>query len=81
MTELDCEQVLEQVWSYLDGEMSEVEYLEIRAHVAECEGCGDKFEFQRRLLALIEAKCREGVHVPGELKQRLFRLLEEPAAE
>lgn len=81
MTELDCEQVLEQVWNYLDGEMSEVEYLEIRAHVAECEGCGDKYEFQRRLLALIEAKCREGVHVPGELKQRLFRLLEEPAAE
>jgi mycothiol system anti-sigma-R factor len=77
MTELDCEQVLEQVWTYLDGEMTEVEYLEIRAHVSECEGCGDKYEFQRRLLALIEAKCREGVHVPGKLKQRLFRLLEE----
>lgn len=77
MTELDCEQVLEQVWTYLDGEVSEVEYLEIRAHVSECEGCGGKYEFQRRLLALIEAKCHEGVHVPGELKQRLFRLLEE----
>ena len=77
MTELDCEQVLEQVWTYLDGEMTEVEYLEIRAHVSECEGCGGKYEFQRRLLALIEAKCHEGVLVPGELKQRLFRLLEE----
>lgn len=77
MTELDCEQVLEQIWTYLDGEMTEVEYLEIRVHVSECEGCGGKYEFQRRLLALIEAKCHEGVHVPGELKQRLFRLLED----
>lgn len=77
MTEIDCEQVLEQVWTYLDGEMTEAEYLEVRTHVSECEGCGDKYQFQRRLLALIEAKCREGVPMPGELKQRLFRLLEE----
>jgi mycothiol system anti-sigma-R factor len=77
MTELDCEQVLEQVWTYLDGEMTEVEYLEIRAHVSECEGCGGKYEFQRRLLALIETKCREVGTVPADLKLRLFRLLEE----
>ncbi|HXF83743.1 MAG TPA: mycothiol system anti-sigma-R factor [bacterium] len=75
MAELDCEQVLEQVWSYLDGELSEDAYLEIQAHVAECEGCGSKYDFQRRLIELIERKCREGP-IPAELKQRLFRLLD-----
>jgi len=75
MSEIDCEQVLEQVWSYLDGEVPEEAYLEIQAHVAECEGCGSKYEFQRRLMALVEEKCREGP-IPPELRQRLFRLLE-----
>ncbi len=75
MREIDCEQVLEQIWSFLDGEMDERAYLEIRAHVAECTGCGPKYEFQRKLLALIEAKCREGP-IPADFKQRLFSLLD-----
>lgn len=76
MTDLDCEQVLQQVWSYLDGELDEGMYRQIQVHIAQCAGCGPRFEFQRRLLALIEEKCKEGP-VPWELKQRLFRLLEE----
>lgn len=76
MTELDCEQVLQLVWRFLDGEMDETRYLEIQAHVAACAECGPRYQFQRRLLALVEMKCREGP-VPVELKQRLFRLLEE----
>lgn len=75
MTEVDCEQVLAQVWGYLDGEMDEGAYLQIQAHVAECQGCGPRYDFQRRLLALIEQKCREGPMPPG-LRERLFRLLE-----
>jgi len=75
MTELDCEQVLQQVWNYLDGEIDETAYVEIHAHVEECAGCGSRYDFQRRLLALIEEKCREGP-MPEELRQRLFRLLD-----
>lgn len=76
MSTLDCEEVLRRVWTYLDGEMDEVQYREIQAHVAACADCGPQFEFQRRLLALIEEKCRAGP-IPDSLKQRLFRLLEE----
>lgn len=75
MTELDCEQVLAQVWEYLDGEVDEGAYREIQAHVAECRGCGPRYDFQRRLLTLIEEKCREGP-MPQALRERLFRLLE-----
>lgn len=78
MSEVDCEQVLERVWSYLDGEVAEDAYLEIQAHVAECAGCGPKYDFQRRLLDLIERKCKEGP-IPAELKLRLFRLLDSEA--
>lgn len=76
MTELDCEQVLQLVWQFLDGEMDETRYLEIQAHIADCAECGPRYQFQRRLLALVEMKCREGP-VPVELKHRLFRLLGE----
>jgi mycothiol system anti-sigma-R factor len=78
MSELDCEQVLERVWSYLDGEIAEEAYVEIQAHVAECAGCGSKYDFQRRLFDLIERRCQEGP-IPPELKQRLLRLLDSEA--
>lgn len=76
MTDLDCEEVLQQIWSFLDGEINEARYQEIQAHIAACADCGPRYEFHRRLLALIEEKCREGP-IPMEIKQRLFRLLEE----
>ncbi|MDQ7818955.1 MAG: mycothiol system anti-sigma-R factor [Armatimonadota bacterium] len=75
MADLDCEQVLQMVWQYLDGEVDEARYLEIRSHIQACSGCGPRYEFQRRLRELIERKCREGP-APPELKRRLFRLLE-----
>jgi mycothiol system anti-sigma-R factor len=76
MRELDCEQVLELVWEYLDGEMEETRVVEIRTHVDGCFECGRRYDFQRRLMILIEQKCREGP-VPAAVRERLFRLLEE----
>jgi len=76
MTEIDCEQVLQIVWQFLDGEVDEVRYVEIQAHIAACADCGPRYEFQRRLMVLIEQKCRAGP-IPMGLKRRLFRLLEE----
>ena len=76
MSELDCEHVLQMVWGYLDGEVSEEEYLGIQVHIAKCADCGPRYQFQRRLMVLVEQKCREG-SVPEALKRRLFRLLEE----
>lgn len=77
MRRVDCEEVLHEVWSYIDGEIEETRYLEIQAHVEECVGCGPRYEFQRRLLTLIQIRCRQGYHLPESLRQRLFRLLEE----
>ncbi len=76
MSQLDCEHVLQLVWGYLDGEVSEDQYLGIQMHIARCADCGPRYAFQRRLLALVEQKCKEGP-IPVSLKQRLFRLLEE----
>jgi len=74
MSELDCEQVLEMVWGYLDGEIDEEQYVGIHMHIEKCGECGPRYEFQRKLMALVERKCKEGP-IPSNLKQRLFRLL------
>jgi mycothiol system anti-sigma-R factor len=76
MSEMDCDQVLEMVWGYLDGEVDEEEYRDIHKHIKGCGECGPRYEFQRKLMVLVERKCREGP-IPVELKQRLFRLLKE----
>ncbi|OLC31929.1 MAG: mycothiol system anti-sigma-R factor [Armatimonadetes bacterium 13_1_40CM_64_14] len=75
MSEIDCEQVLQLVWQFLDGEVEEVRYREIEAHLAECANCEGRVSFERRLRTLIETKCQEGP-VPVELKRRLFKFLE-----
>jgi mycothiol system anti-sigma-R factor len=77
MRHLDCEDVLREVWSYLDGEVEETRFLEIQAHVEECAGCGPRYEFQRRLIMIIQTRARQGYPAPEILRQRLFRLLEE----
>lgn len=76
MRRIDCDEVLREVWSYLDGEIEETRYLEIETHVEECAGCGPRYEFQRRLLSLIQIRCKQGP-LPESVRQRLFRLLEE----
>lgn len=80
MSPVDCDDVLKQVWLFLDGELGEAEFEEIRVHITECGECGSRFEFQRRFLTLIEQKCQEGP-LPDTLRQRLFKLLEDTDCE
>lgn len=75
MSEIDCEQVLQLVWRFLDGEVDEAHYQDIEAHLTECAHCEQRYGFERRLRTLIETKCQEGP-VPAELKRRLFKFLE-----
>jgi len=75
VTPIDCDDLVEQAWRYLDGELDEIQVREFRAHIAECIECGSRVEFQRRLLEIIEIKCK-AEPCPRSLRERLFRLLE-----
>ncbi len=76
MRHMDCEEVLGQVWRFLDGELDKAEFEEIQGHIVDCMECGSRIEFQRQLLAIIEIKCK-GDRIPEHLRQRLFKLLEQ----
>jgi anti-sigma factor (TIGR02949 family) len=74
MTDVDCNALLDRLWAYLDGEVDEVEYRHLEAHIAHCLGCKHHADFEVRLRQIIQAKCR-GERAPTRLREELRRLL------
>jgi len=73
----DCQDVIEQLWAYLDGELPEGETEEIRLHLSECAHCNPQYEFQLRFLdALVKAYAAREVP-PPEFVRRLKATLDE----
>ena len=60
MTEtLNCDDVMRQLWDYLDGELT-VERMEaVKAHLAVCHRCFPQYEFEREYLRLLAGLRRE----------------------
>jgi len=72
----DCQDVLRQLWEYLDGELPADEAEEIRDHLEDCAHCNPQYEFQLRFLdALVKAYAAR--EVPGpEFVRRLRAALD-----
>lgn len=76
MSPTDCEQVLERIELYLDGELDAAVCGEIREHLMGCHPCLDRSEFRQRLKELLAAKCGCD-EVPAGLHRRVESLLHE----
>jgi len=55
--EVPCSEVLEQVYAYLDHEMSEVDCEEIRKHLDECGPCLKEFGLDELVKKLVHKHC------------------------
>lgn len=76
----DCNDSLQQLYEFLDGELTDVKRADIRHHLDECSPCLERFDFQAELKAVIAQKCHE--EVPQSLRDRIAaKLAEETAAE
>ena len=72
----DCQDVLRQLWEYLDGELPAGEADEIREHLEDCAHCNPQYEFQLRFLdALVKAYAAREVPQP-EFVRRLRAALD-----
>lgn len=71
--EMDCEHAIRQVYSYLDGELTQWKRRAIARHLDECPPCAQGFSFEVELRHVIVSKCYE--EVPPELKERIARAL------
>ena len=73
--DIDCRQVIEQVYLYLDGEMADEECADIRQHLDECSPCLREYGVDQDIKTLIARKCGCDM-APSELKVRVLARLQ-----
>jgi mycothiol system anti-sigma-R factor len=78
--EVDCSEVIEQVYLYLDGEIDDVARHKVREHLDECAPCLRQFGLEQDFKALV-ARCCGGDIAPHGLKERLIVRLQEVRVE
>ncbi|EPC01098.1 hypothetical protein L861_11025 [Litchfieldella anticariensis FP35 = DSM 16096] len=72
--ELTCEEVIEQLFDYLDREVSSQHRADIERHLERCRDCFSRAEFEKRLRAKVEKSV--SVQAPQRLRRRVKDLLD-----
>lgn len=74
---IDCEQVMAQLYEYIDDELHDPETIvRIREHLRLCKKCYPRYHFERAFLEFLAEQARNPA--PPELRHKVFqRILEE----
>jgi len=65
----NCQEALEELYTFLDGELTVEKRAHIKRHLDDCNPCLEAYDFEAELRIVISTKCRETV--PEQLKQRI----------
>jgi mycothiol system anti-sigma-R factor len=71
----DCQEALQELYVFLDGELTVDKREHIRVHLEDCNPCLEHYDFEAELRMVISTKCKESV--PESLKDKIRRALEE----
>ena len=74
-----CSEATEQVYLYLDNEMSRFRYWKVKRHLKKCPPCCSKFDFEAEFKQVVRRKSQDSA--PPELIGRLRAFLEEHGAD
>ncbi len=66
----ECRQTSSFLYLFIDGEASTLVHWQVRRHIDVCPECHRRFEFERRLKAIIERAC-QCVGCPDGFEERL----------
>jgi mycothiol system anti-sigma-R factor len=69
--EVPCTEVLATVYSYLDREMEDGDYQQIRVHLEECGPCLREYGLEEIVKKLVHKCCGQEA-VPGELRAKVM---------
>ena len=69
-----CEEALQELYVYLDGELTEEKRGVIRGHLDDCNPCFEAFDFEAELRIVISTRCRD--EVPESLRHRIAQELQ-----
>jgi mycothiol system anti-sigma-R factor len=67
--QVDCSSVVSELYTFLDGELTEHRRVQIERHFTGCVDCHEVIEFHASLKMTIAEKCREDV--PDSLRRRI----------
>jgi len=70
----DCNETIERLYHYLDGELTQERRVQIQRHLEECSPCLQAVGFEQELRVVIARRCTD--RVPDELKERIKSALE-----
>jgi mycothiol system anti-sigma-R factor len=76
---VDCVEAVHELYSYLDGELTEVRREEIRIHLDWCGPCGGAAHFEAELRRVIADKCKD--RVPDNLIDRVAAAIDEESRQ
>jgi mycothiol system anti-sigma-R factor len=65
----DCREAVAELFTYLDGALTDERRARIAGHLDGCSGCFDAFEFHAELKSVISKRCQ--TEVPAGLRQRI----------
>lgn len=68
-----CDETIERLYTYLDGELTEQRRLEITRHLDLCGPCVGAYGFEAELRKVIASRCKD--HVPDDLITRVAEAL------
>lgn len=80
LSKISCDEVLNEIELYVDGELDRRRSLELDEHLRECRSCLGHADFQRRLKDVVRSKW--GPETPEHLMDRISQAIrgsEEPA--
>jgi len=67
----DCAQTLKHVYQFLDNELDHASGDAIRAHLAACEPCLDRFDVEQAVKSLV-SRCCGGDRAPAALRAKVL---------
>ena len=71
-----CKRALAELYTFLDGELTEERRVVIEEHLDVCNPCLEAFDFEAELRMVIQHRCRE--EVPESLRDRIASALSDP---
>lgn len=66
---MECPEVVERLWEYLDGELGAKEARALDGHLSWCPRCAPRCRFERRFLVVVTRCLAAPVPAPGALAE------------
>lgn len=74
LSETDCNEILVEIETFIDGEVQAVRYEQIEKHLSLCPPCLERMDFRQRLKEIISRRCCSE-SVPQELVDKIRAVL------